>query len=315
MNLSLLASEELNFTFIIAILLSLLIGFLIGSWAKKKILIKEKEIEFQKIIESERKAKEAAEEAIKARDEFLAIASHELKTPLTTITLRIQSTLDSILNQSLANFSGEKLVGSLNIAHEQTRRLQMLIKDLLNFSLITRGKLDLELKTANLNDIVKTSLDKFQDHLEIAQCSLSFKSTEPINGIWDQIRIEQAISNLMTNAIKYGEGSPIEVEVKKDNHLAKITVKDNGIGIDPKQQKIIFERFKRATEDVKFQGLGVGLFIVKQIVEAHGGKVTVKSQLGKGSSFTIELPIKEEVLEHPDEKNKTPENPTVVAIS
>lgn len=270
---------------------SIVCGIGIGLLIRQKIQFIHERKKLEKIIEQEKKAKEAAEEAIKARDEFLAIASHELKTPLTTIILRIQSTLDSILNQSLANFSGEKMVGSLNVAHEQTRRLQLLIKDLLDFSLITRGKLDLQLKPSDLTEIVKNTTDRFSDHLEIANCSLKFESDGQIIGLWDQIRLEQALSNLLTNAIKYGEGSPIEVTIQKKDSSAQISVKDGGIGIDPSKQKLIFDRFQRGTKDSKFQGLGVGLFIVKQIIQAHGGKITVKSSAGQGSTFTIEIPI------------------------
>lgn len=271
---------------------SILAGFLIGIFTKQQILLRKRENQLKEIITSERKAKEEAQEAIRARDEFLSIASHELKTPLTTIILRIQSTLDSILNQSLASFSGEKLVSSLNIAHDQTRRLQNLIKDLLNFSLITTGKLHLELKEENLTELVKSVVNRFEDHLTLAGCSLKLDAGEDIKGLWDQVRLDQAFSNLLTNSIKYGEGSPIEITVVKDGDKAKITVADKGIGIDPRLQKTIFERFKRGTTDGKFQGLGVGLFIVKQIIEAHGGKVYVKSKLGDGSKFTLELPIR-----------------------
>lgn len=270
---------------------SIVAGFLIGIFTKQQVLLKKRENQLKEIIQKEREARKEAEEAIRARDEFLSIASHELKTPLTTIILRIQSTLDSILNQSLANFSGEKLVSSLNIAHEQTRRLQSLIKDLLNFSLITTGKLELELKEDDLTAAVKSVVTRFEDHLAIAGSSLKLEANDEIRGLWDQVRLDQAMSNLLTNAIKYGEGSPIEITVRKDGEKAKITVSDKGIGIDPNVQKAIFERFKRGTKDGKFQGLGVGLFIVKQIVEAHGGKIYVKSKLGDGSKFTIELPI------------------------
>jgi signal transduction histidine kinase len=270
---------------------SLVLGFLIGTFTKQQVLLKKRENQLKDIIQAERKAKEEAQEAIRARDEFLSIASHELKTPLTTIILRIQSTLDSILNQSLANFSGEKLVSSLNIAHEQTRRLQSLIKDLLNFSLITTGKLELEVKEDDLTEMVKSVVNRFEDHLAIAGCSIKLEGSQEIKGMWDQVRLDQALSNLLTNSIKYAEGKPIEILVKKDGSKAKIVISDQGIGIDPKLQKTIFDRFKRATTDGRFQGLGVGLFIVKQIVEAHGGKIYVKSKLGEGSKFTIELPI------------------------
>lgn len=286
------AQNSFDVLLIVITTLSIAIGFGIGIFTKQQVLLKKREDQLKEIILSERKAKEEAQEAIRARDEFLSITSHELKTPLTTIILRIQSTLDSILNQSLANFSGEKLVTSLNIAHGQTKRLQLLIKDLLNFSLITTGKLELDLKPANLTETVKQTLDRFQDHLTLAGCDLKFEAKDEIAGLWDQIRIEQAISNLLTNAIKYGEGKPIEVEVKKDKNWAVITVADKGIGIDQKNLGIIFERFKRGVKDGKFQGLGVGLFIVKQIIEAHGGKISVKSKLGYGSKFMIQLPIR-----------------------
>lgn len=272
---------------------SILLGFILGFSLKKTILFKKKERHFLKLIEEEKNAKLAAQEQIKARDEFLSITSHELKTPLTTIILRIQSTLDSILNQSLASFSGERLVESLNIAQQQTRRLQLLIKDLLNFSLITTGKMDLDLKGENLNTIIKETLKRFDDHITLAGCQLKADLNGDIIGLWDQVRIEQAVSNLLTNAIKYGQGGLIEVKVEKHGDWAKISVSDNGIGIDPGKQKIIFERFQRGTQDGQYQGLGVGLFIAKQITQAHGGRINVKSKLGKGSKFTMELPIKE----------------------
>lgn len=278
---------------VLSIILSVFCGFAIGAFTKQKVLLRKKEHELRELIKKERDARELAEEAIRARDEFLSITSHELKTPLTTIILRIQSTLDSILNQSLANFSGEKLVASLNIAYQQTNRLQLLIKDLLNFSLITTGKLELDLKESDLSIITKETIDRFSDHLVLANCELKFEAKEPILGLWDQIRIEQAISNLLTNAIKYGEGSPILVIVKKNGNFAQIIISDKGIGIEANHQELIFDRFKRGFKDnTRFQGLGVGLFIVKQIVLAHGGRITLKSKLGEGSTFTIELPIK-----------------------
>lgn len=293
MDLAQLDPHSLNSFVSITLISALLVGFLSGVLTKKRLDFKREEKKYLKKIADEKKLREDAENAIKARDEFLAIASHELKTPLTTIALRLQSTLDSILNQTLANFSGEKMVSSLNGAQQQTKRLQSLIKDLLDFSLITQGKLNLELKESDLNQIVTSTIERFEDQLEIANCSLKLETSKPIIGLWDQIRIEQAISNLITNAIKYGEGSPIEVKViRSSDSSAKISVLDNGIGIEPKLQKAIFGRFQRGTKDAKFRGLGVGLFIVKQIVDAHHGKISVKSKLKKGSQFTIELPIR-----------------------
>lgn len=255
----------------------------------------QKRIDAQRVqsIFEEKKARQLAEEAVRARDEFLSIASHELKTPLTTVIIKLQTTLRNILSQSLANFSGEKLVASLTIAEEQSQRLAKLIADLLNVSLISTGKINLELKRADLNNIVVSVLSHFDEHIKAAGTTLSTIIDKPVIGLWDQVRIEQAVSNLLTNALNYGEGKPVRVAVQQNGNIAFISVTDGGVGIKPADQKVIFQRFKRV--NVKDNnGLGIGLFIVEQIAKAHGGDVQVVSSPGKGAMFTLRLPIREQ---------------------
>ncbi len=245
----------------------------------------------QKILKREQKARLTAEEAVRARDEFLSIASHELKTPLSTILLQLQSTLRHILTQSLADFSGEKLVKSLTIAELQSKRLASLIKDLLNVSLISTGKIELDKEHADLTELVSSLVDRMNDQAELAKTPLSLKVHGPIDVHIDVVRIEQCITNLITNAIKFGNKKPIDIEVKKHRSNATITVTDQGVGIDKDLQELIFERFRRANSDEKIKGLGIGLFIAKRIAIAHGGDVSVSSKPSKGSTFTVTLPV------------------------
>lgn len=244
-----------------------------------------------KLIILQRKEAAAAQEEIKARDEFLSIASHELKTPLTSMILQIQALLYSIRNVSLANFSVQNLLKKLESAEEQSWKLTRMINDLLNVSLITTGRLSLEVEKVELTDLIKDVIERSSGSLEDKNYSVRIDANGPVRGTWDKIRIEQVVVNLLSNAIKYGNGKPIEIKIRKRNSVAKISVKDSGIGIPAEQHKRIFTRFARDVKPADYKGLGVGLYITNQIVNAHKGKIRVKSSPGKGSTFTIELPL------------------------
>ena len=224
--------------------------------------------------------------ALAGRDEFFSIASHELKTPITAINLQLQI-LSKILNQNPApSPAKEKIDKAFGTFHRQVTKLNGLVDSLLDVTRIKNGKLNLEKKEADLGAIVKEALDRL---------SASEKTTvvqsdcESVVGNWDPQRIEQVAVNLISNAFKYGGGA-MQVSVKSQNGLAVFCVSDQGSGIPAERLPYIFDRFERAVENSSVQGLGLGLYIVKQIVQAHGGQVHVSSESGKGTVFTVSLP-------------------------
>jgi len=254
----------------------------------------QKELDREKIdiIQQEKKARQLVESAINDRDEFLSIASHELKTPLTTILLQLQSTLRHIQSQSLADFSGEKLLNSLRIAEQQSTRLGDLIKDLLDVSLASTQKINLRKEKINLAEFVESFVNRFEAEIKLSGSSVRLRiPKKELSGVWDHIRVEQAMSNLLINALKYSSGKTITIKVRARDNMALIHVVDQGVGIKRKYQKKIFEPFQRANKDNDVEGLGVGLFIAKRIALAHGGDIELESEVGKGSTFTLKLPL------------------------
>jgi|GEM_PF-3405718 len=232
-----------------------------------------------------------ARSAIQARDEFLSIASHELKTPLTSMLLQLQTVLRSIKSQSLANFSIEKTMVSLESTIAQSKRLSRLVNDLLNISLITTGRLELEREKIDLSKIVSDVTTRLEDQAMKSGSSVVFINKPKVIGNWDPIRIEQVVTNLVTNAIKYGNGKPITIDLTTDKKYAVLNVLDHGIGIPKDQQEKIFDRFHRGAVNSSIKGLGVGLYLISEIVKAHHGKISVKSTPKEGSVFTLQLPL------------------------
>jgi signal transduction histidine kinase len=168
-------------------------------------------------------------------------------------------------------------------------RLDKLINELLDVSRITAGHLQLEVEHLDLVALVREVAAAFKDR---AHAEVTVRSSEPaLSGAYDRMRVEQVVSNLLENALKYGEGRPVEIEVARDGAEAVMRVIDHGIGIDGEQQKRIFQRFERAVSARDFGGLGLGLWISRQIVEASGGRVDVDSEPGEGSTFTVRLPL------------------------
>jgi PAS domain S-box-containing protein len=247
--------------------------------------------EMDKVLKSEKEARQIAEDAVRMRDEFLSIASHELKTPLTNILLQLQITLDRTLNQTLAEFSGANLVLSLQKAVSQSHRLSNLIKDLLNVSIASTGKLKLEFMEGDYTETLDNLLSSFEEQLKQNGSKLKFDHNGPIPGTFDPIRLEQAVTNLLTNAIKYSHNKPVHLSLSTQDEMVYIAVKDQGIGIPEDKQERIFERFRRGVDNNNYEGLGIGLFISKQIALAHGGDILLESVPKKGSTFTLTLPI------------------------
>ena len=286
-----------NTTFIIEIL----IFFFVSAFISYVIHVSKKQdkiTEYQKklrqthhVIETLEKYYDSSQTEIEARDQFLAIASHELKTPVTSMLLQVQTAIHNIRNVSLANFSVASLLKMLESTEQQSKRLSKMVNDLLDLSLITTGKIDLEIEETNISTIVQDVAEKFTVRLTNKN-QLSIITNKTVICHCDKVRIEQAVVNLVSNAIKYGNNKPITIAISNSHEHIHITVKDQGIGIPPDQQKRIFNRFERAVSSRDYKGLGVGLYITYQIIKAHKGKVLLHSQLNKGSAFTIELPLK-----------------------
>ena len=278
---------------IVFVLVSFLVSLTIDKARKFDEVTKyrKKQEQYARMLISEQKKYTKAQGEIRARDEFLSTAEHELKTPLTVSLLQIQQALHNIRNVSLAKFSVQNLMSMLESVESQTDRLSKMISDLSNVSLITTGKLRLDPEEVDLTKTVPDVIKRVTVTLGKEHYPIKFHKDGPIKGNWDKIRIEQMITNLLTNAIKYGNNKPIKVKVEKTDHIARLVVQDQGIGIPKKLQKTIFDRFERAADNKKYQGLGVGLYITNQIIVAHRGSIKVSSKEGKGSTFTIELPL------------------------
>lgn len=230
---------------------------------------------------------------IKDRDQFLSIISHELKTPLTVMLLNLHSLSKSVQNDSLASFSIHELVKILKNSEQQIKWLKSMIDNLQDVSLITIGRMDLHLEDTDLVSVAKQVIQSFSEKLKREKIKINIQAKSAVVGMWDKVRIEQVITNLISNAIKYGGGKPIDIQIFKNGGDAKFIIKDQGMGIPSHEQEVIFDLFKRASGPGEYKkGLGVGLFITSQIVKIHGGQIKVSSIMTKGASFTIELPLK-----------------------
>jgi signal transduction histidine kinase len=180
----------------------------------------------------------------------------------------------------------------------QVRRLSQLVEQLLDVSRLQSGMLILRPEPLELEGLTQEVLDGLGEDFQRAGCTVQLWSSGPVHGTWDRLRIEQVLTNLLGNAMRYGAGKPIEVELAHVGGIARIGVFDHGIGIEKESQERIFHRFERSVSTRHYGGLGLGLFITHQIVEAHHGAVRVESEPGNGARFWVDLPL-ESIPERP----------------
>jgi PAS domain S-box-containing protein len=234
-------------------------------------------------------------EAVRVRDEFLSIASHELKTPLTPLKLQLQN-LVRTLNpkggsaQSLV-IPPEQLIQLVHSSDRQITRLTRLIEDLLDVSRITAGHLNLHLEEVDLSQLVSETVERYAEQFGEADCAVEIDAPKPVLGLFDRLRIEQVIVNLMTNALKYAPGKPVRFSVHKLDGRAQLSVRDQGAGIPEEQLERLFNRFERGATSAGLGGLGLGLYISRQIIQTHGGTIHIESRPGAGATFVIDLPL------------------------
>jgi PAS domain S-box-containing protein len=241
--------------------------------------------------EIQQRALDQMQQSLRARDAFLSVASHELKTPLTSVELAAQALERAVRPLLKPETPAPRLQKGLDVLHRQVFRMARMIDELLDVSQITAGRLKLVREDVDLVELVRQCVGDHADQFEQAGCALELDLPDVLVGRWDGKRVAQVILNLLANASKYGEGSPVKIELKKVEQWAELRVSDRGIGISTEDQSRIFDRFERAVSERQYGGFGLGLWISRQIVNAHGGLIRVESQRGKGSTFIVELPL------------------------
>jgi signal transduction histidine kinase len=231
------------------------------------------------------------EQAVRMRDDFMSIVAHEVRTPLNGLILETQLRKMHLARDNAAAFTLDKMHAMVDRDERQIKSLIRLIEDMLDVSRIRTGKLSIRPTHFDLAALVRGLLQNFAPQIEAAEASVSLEAEQPVLGDWDEFRIEQVISNLLTNALRYGAKSPITVKVYSENREARVEVRDHGIGISEENQQRIFQQFERVSANHVVAGLGLGLFISEQIVTAHGGTITVESRIGEGALFRVCLPL------------------------
>jgi PAS domain S-box-containing protein len=229
--------------------------------------------------------------ALQARDQFITVASHELKTPLTSLELQVESLRRLATSDPGALVSEGRIQSKCDTILKQVERLTVLINTLLDVGKITSGRLELCREKLDLGDVVRRVLASAQDAIRRSGSRVVLEVGTPVTGMWDRPSLETAVSHVVSNAVKFGAGKPIEVNVAESDGRAILTVRDHGIGISAEDQKRIFERFERAVSERHFGGFGVGLWVARKAVEAHGGTIRIGSHEGEGSEFIVELPL------------------------
>ncbi|MBZ4418694.1 PAS domain-containing sensor histidine kinase [Myxococcus sp. RHSTA-1-4] len=216
--------------------------------------------------------------------ELIGVAAHDLGNPLSSLQLRLWRL------RSLACAGEPRMRDGLAGAEAETRRLGRLVHNLLDLSRLSAGRMVLDTEEVDLAALAREVMDRHCEQAAASGCAVTLRMEDGATGQWDRQRLDRVVTNLVSNALKFGRGRPVEVRVHADAHHARLTVKDAGAGIAPEAQQRLFRRFQRVHSGAQVPGTGLGLYIVRQLVEAHGGSIHVQSRAGEGAEFTVELP-------------------------
>lgn len=228
--------------------------------------------------------------ALRARDDFLMVASHELRTPLTSLQLTASSVLRQLQRSDGSTLPPTVLDERMRTVKRQLDRLEQLINALLDVSRIGAGRLELQLERVDLVDVANDVIARLRDEATRQSVPLRLQAPPSLVGTWDRSRLDQILTNLVTNAIKYGQSKPVDVIIAAAENGAEVRVVDRGIGVDVDQQERIFGKFERAASQRNYGGLGLGLWITRELVDLMKGQVSVESTAGRGATFIVSLP-------------------------
>ena len=254
------------------------------------------------LLRRERAARREAEHAVAARDDFLAVAAHELATPLTPLQLELETLQRTLAGAALA----PNVQRRLDRASRQTKRLARLTERLLDVSRLAHGRLTLDPIDFDFYDMVREVVEEYRGEATRAGSELTLTAPAAFVGRWDRARAAQVVENLLSNAVKYGGGRPIALELEGSPDDVVLTVRDQRSGIEPAELPQIFDRFERASPERRRGGLGLGLYVAREIVQAHGGRIQCDSTPGQGSTFTVKLPRRPAAVLGPVDRGDAP---------
>jgi signal transduction histidine kinase len=231
----------------------------------------------------------ALEHELRLRDEFISTAAHELRNPLSPAYMQLEH-MKEVIASSAEPISQSWLLGQLTAVTSRFDRFLDILNRILDASRLSEGHLVLICEPCDLVDVARSVLAAFEPELRAARAAIQLDAPAPVTGSWDRLRLEQIVSNLVSNAARYGAGRPISVAVLAVHDMAQLTVRDHGIGIAADDLPRIFQRFERARNVGRNAGFGIGLWIVAQLCRSMGGTIEVESELGRGTAFTVALP-------------------------
>jgi signal transduction histidine kinase len=261
---------------------------------RRQVQALEKSRQEQEVLVQELQATQSElQNAVRMRDDFMSMVAHELRTPLNTLFLEAQLRKMQLDRGNTAFFDTAYLQKMVARDKLQVQNMVRLIDDMLDVTRLRNNRLSIRPSEVNLPALLERVVGNLANQAASSGCSITLHAEQTVIGFWDEFRIEQVLINLLTNALRYGEGKPVDVRMTPLSEGVRIDVRDGGRGISEADQKRIFGQFERAVarEGDKTGGLGLGLYITHQLVQAHGGSIAVESQPGEGSVFTVRLPL------------------------